>query len=281
MLPPSPIHPSLQKSPAWQPQSVLPASQGTDSADLLSSCQTCLEALFVQRLRLRPVPVPGTLAQARGMLRGSLVQMSTQRLCGAGFSSLTVAQIADQQGRPCSWTVVGLPQPEAGLPILGMDLIALQDRLSLVALDLAPTDRQSWEADCAPILARLHQQTQSVLIPRKRPDFAVDTFSSLAVIAGLRSGGEDALLGALVDFLQQTSDLWLSNQTKGPPVRRSQLDTGPQIRRWLLAEQRNRKEHNALAMIFGAEFAAHYLHDFLFSVPKEESGTSRHIHTEP
>lgn len=253
--------------------------QGTPNvtpADCLAHCQDQIAALLVGRLALQPVALPSDLACAAGMLRGQAVRMYTQRFSGSGFLSLTVARIETSPGRLCSLTVVGIPQPGAGLPILGMDLIGLSGSLSLVAVDLAPTDAQgdasTWHSDCAPLLRDLQRGTADALIPRKRPQFTVDTFSALSVIAGARNGTEEIVLRGLTTFVQQASDLWLRKQadcrahgaeTESP---RSQAELD-RIRRWMLAEQSNRKEHNALSAIFGADFAARYLHGFLFDPP--------------
>lgn len=257
-------------------QAPLQGAPNVTPADCLAHCQDQIAALLIGRLALQPVALPPDLACAAGMLRGQPVRMYTQRFSGSGFLSLTVARIEASPGRLCSLTVVGVPQPGAGLPILGMDLIALSGSLSLVAVDLAPTDAQAdaptWHSDCAPLLRDLQQQTHDVLTPRKRPQFTVDTFSPLSVIAGARNGTEEIVLRGLTTFLQRVSDLWLHKQadcrTQGAetesPRSQAELD---RIRRWMLAEQSNRKEHNALSVIFGAEFAARYLHGFLFDPP--------------
>lgn len=239
-----------------------------DCATHLARFQGWLDVLFIQRLGLREVTIPHDLALAHGLLRGTPVSLRTRRFVGPGFSPLSIARIQTEQGQVCSLTVVGLPPADTGLPILGMDLIALLGALSLVAVDLAPTDAHTWQADCEPVLLRLSQQTDSCLVPRKRPQFTVDTFSPRAVIAGARSGSEWSVFCALVEFLQQTSDLWLRRVAREPQCGQAAQAAEACVQRWLAAEQQNRKEHNALAAIFGAAFAERYLNQFLFSAKR-------------
>ena len=247
-----------------------------DCATYLALCQAWLDVLFIQRLGLHEVTIPQDLALAHGLLRGTPVSLRTRRFVGPGFSPLSIARIQTEQGQVCSLTVVGLPPTGGGLPILGMDLIALSGALSLVAVDLAPTDARTWQADCEPVLLRLSQQTESCLVPRKRPQFTVDTFSPRAVIAGARSGSEWSVFCALVEFLQQASDLWLRSVLREPLCGQAAHAAEACVLRWLAAEQQNRKEHNALAGIFGAAFAERYLNQFLFSTNRagEQSGTT-------
>lgn len=256
---------------------LLPSTFEAFAGDYLSCGLKWLDALIVQRLGLQEVAIPADLAAATGLLRGAPVVLRTRRYRGAGFAPLTLAHIENAQGRLCSLTVVGLPQPGSGLPILGMDLIALNGALSLVAVDLAPIHAQAWQTDCAPLLIDLQQQTAGSLIARKRPEFSVDTFSPLAVIAGARSGAERTVFCALVELLQRVSDLWLRRLGLTTASEVSWEDPGQihaeaeSVRRWLLAEQENRKEHSALAAIFGPDFAKRYLHGFLFSTAAQEA----------
>lgn len=256
---------------------LLPSTSESSAGDYLRCGLKWLDALLVQRLGLQEVAISADLAAANGLLRGAQVVLRTRRYRGAGFAPLTLAHIENAQGGLCSLTVVGLPQPGSGLPILGMDLIALNGALSLVAVDLAPIRAQTWQTDCTPLLMSLQQQAAGSLIARKRPEFTVDTFSPLAVIAGARSGAEWNVFCALVEFLQRASDLWLRRMGQITASDVSLEDRGDtqaeaeSVRRWLLAEQTNRKEHSALAAIFGPDFAKRYLHEFLFSTAAQEA----------
>jgi hypothetical protein len=260
-------------TPTWIPSHSQPLVAELTPEGCLARCFDWLDALFIQRLGLQRVELVPELAVVSGTLRGTSVCMQTVRFSGPGFLHLTVARIETAPGRPCSLTVVGVPQPGRGLPILGMDLIALSGALSLVAVDLAPTDRHLWQAGCAPVLLGLQQQSTGSLVPRKRPEFTVDAFSSLALIAGAKKGSEWSVLCALVEFLQQTSDLWMRSLAQPEPETTSLASEIDCIRKWMLAEQANRKEHNALAAIFGPEFARSYLHDFLFAPPADSAAS--------
>lgn len=248
----------------------------------LAQCAQRLQQNLVERLPLQPVAIAPELALSHGVLRGTAVAMSTQRYSGPGFQSLTIARIADptefaqpgatpadvSEQSASTLTVVGLPWPASGLPVFGMDLIALRGSLSLCAIDLAPTDHDTWQGHCAPLLQRLRDQTTDVVVPRRPPTFTEGTFSPLALIVAARSGGEATLFRAILQFIDDVAQLvetscQPSRDRATPPA----LQTAPAIARWLAAERQNRKEHNALSQIFGEAFAQRYLHSFLFAPP--------------
>lgn len=225
------------------------------------------------RLGLRPTPVPGELARLEGSLdgtpEGAPLALHTQRYRGAGLDSLTVAALETPRGL-CSLTVIGLPAAGAPLPVLGIDIIALRGTISLCALDLAPTDEAFWQERCAQVLGAVRAAAQESLVSRQRPRFADDTFSPLAIIAGVRPGREAAVLDAAALLLQRTAALLLDGP--GPVRAPAQLAASRQrLQRWLAAERQNRKEHNALARMFGPEAAARYLDKFLFA-PNQADG---------
>lgn len=248
----------------------------------LLQCAQRLQQNLVERLPLQPVAIEPELALSRGVLRGTPVAMSTQRYSGPGFQSLTIAIISDPTDRTqptpttaqageqsaSTLTVVGLPWPASGLPVFGMDLIALRGSLSLCAIDLAPTDHNTWQGRCAPLLQRLRDQTADVVVPRRPPTFTEGTFSPLALIVAARPGGEATLFRAILQFIDDVAQLV---ESSCPPARdratTTDLQTAPAIARWLAAERQNRKEHNALSQIFGEAFAQRYLHSFLFAPP--------------
>jgi hypothetical protein len=183
--------------------------------------------------------------------------MHTQRYQGEQLAPLTVAMIEiDQQ--LCSLTVVGLPQLGSPGPVLGIDLIALRGSLSLVALDLAPMDPDFWSAHCSPLLTAVHTLAEPALVLRKRPEFAAEVFSSQALIAGARVGQEEVVVAAVELLLVRSAPLFGKTSLPHCP------GAAPRLLRWLAAERQNRKEHNALAHMFGAAFATEYLDRFLF-----------------
>lgn len=247
----------------------------------LRVCGDHLQRLLVDGLSLRPIAIAPDLAQAHGVLRGTAVAMSTQRYRGPGFQSLTVARITEPgsdamaadpaaESSASTLTVVGLPWPGSGLPVLGMDLIALRGTLSLVAIDLAPTDPDTWQAHCAPLLARLREQVAEVVVPRRLPAFTEGAFSPLALIVAARPAGEPTLFAAILQFLDGVAALWQRSGSTPLSARPAAL-TEPAIARWLAAERQNRKEHSALSQIFGEPFAQRYLHSFLFAAPAASS----------
>lgn len=213
---------------------------------------------MVDELALLPVALPPTLARAEGTLGDRPVIMHTRRYQGAQLAPLTVAVLEIDQCL-CSLTVIGLPPAGSPGPVLGIDLIALRGTLSLVAIDLSPLDESFWSAHCSSLLAAVHTLAAPALVPRKRPEFAAEVFSPQALIAGARAGEEEAVLAGVEFLLARIAPLFERAATQGPVP-----GADSRLHRWLAAERRNRKEHNALAQLFGATFAAEYLDRFLF-----------------
>lgn len=211
----------------------------------------------------RELPIPDHLRAVCGGSPDQPLTMTTERYQSAAFFALTIAAITTSTGHLCSLTVVGIPGRDTGYPILGIDLIALRGALSLIAVDLAPTDDVAWDCYGAPLLRELSHDLSDVVTHRKRPDFTEGVFSPLAVIAGAHAGAESAIFTALSAFLRKVAALPTPmrkdarSQSASPEVDRREL--------WLAAERRNRKEHNALAKLFGAALATEYLDRFLFA----------------
>lgn len=254
-------------------------SHSKSSAESLISIvgvQPALQTILVvaqQQVQLIPnsaeLSIPTALSFVQGQLRGQPVTMQTRRFAGHGLSAFTLATISDAAGALCSVTVIALPAAGSLLPILGIDVIAFGGSLQLVALDLAPLDAGSFEVEAVPVLRHMHSLTQGQLISRKRPEFAQETFSDLALIAAARPGQEGFAAAPAVYLLQsyttlvQQSIAQLANPTSELSQRAARAYERNQ--NWRLAELRNRKEHNALAQLFSPEFAHRYLHEFLFS----------------
>ncbi len=217
------------------------------------------EKSFVSETNLIPWEMPAGLSQLEGILDGNPLRLHTRRYRGTRLDSFTVAVLATDQ-QLCSFTAIGLPPPGAPWPVLGIDLIALRGAISLIAIDLAPTDLDFWERYCAPLLTELHTQVQDVVVRRKRPSFADSTFSPLALIAGVSVGKEEPVFIATETFLQQTMAL-LGRLPAFPYSRAAWMHR----ERWLTAEKQNRKEHNALERMFGSAVATRYLDEFLFA----------------
>lgn len=218
------------------------------------------ERTFLCGAELTPAAIPAGLARIDGSLDGQPLTLCTRRYHGAGFASLTVAAIhCAEQLR--TLTVIGLPRRGSPGPVLGMDIIALHGQISLLAIDLSPTDPEFWEAHCRKRLEELAARIDATaLVWRKPPAFSAGTFSPLALICGVRAGLEPQVLAALESFLCEVPAITRQAESAAPsPAARDRLTS------WLQAEQRNRKEHAALSRMFGAELAARYLDGFLFS----------------
>ena len=236
---------------------------------------------LLDSLQLREQGVPLHLAELSGCIAGRQVKLQTRRYRGAGFSSLTTAIIAEEPATGAatdegarrgpmlrSLTVIGLPHLGSSLPILGMDLIALGGTLSLLALDLAPTEPTFWEERCRGILDQVHALAGAGVVPRKRPEFAASTFSQRALIAGARPEGVQPAIAAAAFLLAESARLYAPASLTDGAAPSQDRDADPLAERqraWLQAERRNRKEHDALSRIFGTETARQYLEDFLFN----------------
>jgi len=229
----------------------------------LRAVRAAAEALVV-RLGLHAIEVPAKLRRIDGTLRDRPVSLRMRRFAGDGLAVLTIAEIAEHDGPLCTVTVIGMPADGSLAPVLGIDLVALGGCLSLIAVDLAPTDAAVWDAHAEPLLARLHHASEAAVVPRRWPGFAVDVFSRRALLAGARRGGEVAALDAVARFAVSLAPLYAGGVTGC--VDAARVAAAAERRRgWCMAERRNRREHDALARMFGAGPAAATL-DLLFPV---------------
>lgn len=211
---------------------------------------------WIDAVKLSPVTLPGGLGQLRGALGEATLQLDTRRHVGGGFAALTVASIRDEQGLLRSATLIGLPEPATLAPVLGVDLIGFGGALSLVAVDLSPTDDAAWAGLAAPLLARLHAALGEHVVPRRWPAFAAAVFSSRAVIVGVRRGAEAPVLAAVAEFVADVAAVFSGPRTTDP----SRIAAvAARVVAWRRAELANRREHDALARIFGEADAAAYL----------------------
>lgn len=207
-------------------------------------------------MSLRPKPLPAGLQSLAGELRGTPLRMTTRREQGGPFTTLTCSTICGPDGAPCCVTLIGLPAAGMPVPVLGIDLIGLGGALSLVAVDLAPIDRPFWELRAAAPLAALHTALGERVVARRWPGFAEEVFSPQAVIVGVRRGAEAEVLTAVADFVARLPAVYAPGPSL-PSARREAADE--RARAWRRAELRNRREHDALTRMFGAEPATAFL----------------------
>lgn len=239
-------------------------------------CLRELDALVEELLIRRPGRVQREIAPAYRELAGSFaearIRMTSARYSGAGLESLTVSKITDEAGALRSLTVIGQPEPGSKLPILGMDLIGLRGSLSLIAVDLSPTDDELfdavWRHPLQSLLAANERLGPQKLTLRKRPDFCAETFSPHAAILAARPGQEPLVKELLATFLRESAGLF-AEVASGPeppwPAARVHAARA-RVLRWREAELCNRKEVSALGSLFGPERARSFLTEFLFDV---------------
>lgn len=229
---------------------------GDDALDRgLRGVRAAGEAL-VASLGLRPLAVPDGLHELEGTLRGAPVRLRTRRFSGGALAALTLAEIAEVGGPLRAVTMIGMPGAGTLAPILGIDLVALGGALSLVAVDLAPTDEMLWATLAAPLLERLQQVSAGRTVARRWPEFAVEVFSPRALLAGARRGREAAVLADVAWFVSALRRLYWDRRASVPA---RQAEAEARRRRWCVAERRNRREHDALAQMFGVARAGAYL----------------------
>ncbi len=207
-------------------------------------------------------------ALQKGVLRSSPITLHTRRFSGVIWRSLTIAWIIrDSDQALCSLTLVGLPSADSGAPILGVDLICLHGALSLVAIDLAPTDDAGFARVAAPRLVRLAERTQDAVTKRKRPDFCHDTFSPHALICAAKPDQQTVIQQAIADFLAEVLHPGFREHFAAELSADAAQTAWQRQLAWLRSEQANRKEANAMSLMFGEERARRYLCSFLFEVP--------------
>jgi hypothetical protein len=94
-------------------------------------------ALFADRVGLHPRALPPALAHHRGAFRDSPVTLSARAWSGRGVGYARVVTIAGPELSIAN--VLGYPAPDRGLPILGIDLVAVTGAPVVVVADLSPT----------------------------------------------------------------------------------------------------------------------------------------------
>jgi hypothetical protein len=238
-------------------------------------------AALLERLSATPLPVPEPYREMRGTLAGEEVLMHTQLFTGQGFARIawaTMESVKTPARRPRAVTRTLIGFPNAGGPILGLDAVAMKERLGLFALDLAPTDLAVW-ADgpaCAMLSARNALSEMSGFTFRARPEFASETFSEHAIMGYASQGSEHCCLDA-VEFVFAT----LEREPKGPGLlAASSENAAKNLAKWIASERNNRKEFGALKRIFGDVMGRAYFEDFLFA-PQWNQPSSEPIAVEP
>ncbi len=224
----------------------------------LRGVRAALERLVVD-LRLREGEVPAMLRTLTGQLRDGPAELRTRRF-GDDEWTLTLAEIAIvEDGSLRAVTAIGSRHGSLA-PILGVDVVAIGGTLNLIAVDLGPTDDDVWAEEAAPVLAELHRATAGRVVARRWPAFALEVFSPGALLCGAHRGQETEVLAAVAAFVLAATPV-LAAARPAAPARISAAEQ--RRRRWHLAERSNRREHNALARMFGEAPASAYI-DYLF-----------------
>lgn len=193
-----------------------------------------------------------------GELRGHAVSMHSRRFGGPHLAQLTLVDIRSlATDERLSVTLTAVPAANKPAPILGLDYVGFGQTLSLMALDLFPVEPSYWTEAVRPQLLPVLEKAHETLTIRKIPDFAKAIFSDCALIAAARDTQLDLAVELAKTYLKIFGEV-LPRESTGSYTERQ--------REWLLRMRDNKKEHSALASIFGSETAFQYLHAFLFAV---------------
>lgn len=221
-----------------------------------------------QAERLLPRVAHPELSELRGDLRGTPCTMRTRTFSGTVWQRWLVAVIRTDDGQPASLTVIGFPSA-ASSPIIGIDLIGFGGRLPLVAVDALAVSGSTPELRerCSRALQQLRQQLDALVVDRRRPEFATAGFSPDALIVGTRPGNEEKVMSVLANALPDLFAAVCSGSKTTQPCGSCHAA----ITHWIAAERENRKEHSALARIFGDDAASRYLREVLLPDDVEQS----------
>ncbi len=193
-----------------------------------------------------------------GRLGSEGVSLDTLVYRTRGYGRMAWAKMTTDAGRALTRTLVGLPSGTC--PILGLDIVAMKDKVNLFALDLATTDLTEWQAWAVSALQDARLSIPD-FVARPLPAFTEGTFSELALIGSIGDEPPAALLAPLRVVLDRVDTF----ARDGRPSRAARAA----LHRWIKAERSNRKEIGALGRIFGQSLANRFFEDFLFVAPPE------------
>jgi len=218
---------------------------------------------WISQLTLQEIEPDPIYRYLQGQIRGIKVNMRSRAFVGSALQRVTLVEMQTETGKRLSVTLTAMPHSASPLPILGLDYVGFQETLSLAALDWFPTDLFFWKTHCKTPLQALKRQAQAQLTQRKTPEFAQSAFSPQAIFAAAKP----PQLAAAVQIAQQMLQGFTQISHIQPlPLQAQQLEA-LQTRRqeWVQVMRNNKKEHSALAQIFGADLTKTYLEGFLFS----------------
>lgn len=223
--------------------------------------------VMVGKLNLREEVIPSRYSPLHGMLRGRAITLHTHRFMGSVFRSLTLAYIRKQHSRElCSLTLIGLPTAKSLLPIVTIDLRAMTEEPSMVAVDLFPTDDRVYVAQAVPILQTLHDRSASCRTQSRNPTLEPKTYSPLALLCTAMAGQEGPLAYAIAHFLQQLTALAELSNNSCSHAERSQRAWQAQCD-WIHREHDSPHTYAGMCRLFGEAASQRYLQQLLFEIP--------------
>ena len=198
------------------------------------------------------IPVGDEFSVLRGELAHEPVEMRTSAYGCPSVARLAWVRMDTIDGKPVTRTMVALPRG-AGT-IVGLDVVALKNRVSLFAVDLRGTNAEATVAADATL--GVGRTKLRGFTDRPRPQFVEGAFSDHAIIGGFEEGAEESGIDCVRIALGRVALQTCPGKAE---------DDRAVVLNWLDAERRNRKERNALARMFGVDRAESYLERFLFS----------------
>lgn len=213
-------------------------------------------------LGLEATPIAKQHACAPGLLKGAPVELHTRCYASEEQGRLSLARIVDSGGLTLSVTLVLIPASGVPAPLLGLDCVAFGPRMAIIALDLSPSCSSASNTHARELMHEARVLAQRELELRPLPEFAREVFSEHAVIASPPPAALPCVV-ELVDFVLGHYPELLEQAIRAP----RDPDVTPTVERWLRQMRHNKREHGALARIFGEDFTADYLHDCLFALP--------------
>lgn len=214
----------------------------------------CVHARIVTALGLVPVRIDAALARAEGSLRGQPLVVDAVAHRGGPVAHVRCATVVGEAFEVGSLMAIG--RAELGLPILGLDLVAIGGERALVVADLSPTDPQR------PACPVFDEAVRAAALPSagSLPAWAVPWFSDRAVFARVeldRREGVHALVDAIATAFVERARTGTIDRDRAPSVRATTCG-------WVLAHRAEDKSVAVLTHALGEAWARRFAAEVMF-----------------
>jgi len=209
---------------------------------------------------LTPVRLPAAIAEARSERGGA--HLRSHAWAGTAIDSLRITTITDNAGTII--TNIGLfPAPTSALPLIQAETVILRGKLFLTILDATLPPGEPWQFATTPPETLLASLQHPLLPPSPdRPEWCRDLISAAAIWTRPNTAeaiapaaeAEALLLQWSLDLLQSASQASNFQHTREAFLRA--------LREQFIVNEPSRAY---LKNVFGAEWAEHYIREFLFA----------------